>query len=50
MEANRISAEISEIRRQNVRSVLRKLATGICVILMVGVVIYSLLFLAMVIM
>lgn len=50
MEESRIKAEISEIRRQNAKSVLRNLAVGICVILAVGVAAYSLLFLAMVMM
>lgn len=50
MELHGVNEEIFEIRKQNAKSVLKKLVIGICAILMVGVVAYSLLFLAMVIM
>lgn len=50
MEPSKIDIEISEIHKQNVKSVVKKLLTGIYVILMVGVISYSLLFLVIIIM
>lgn len=43
-------AEIAEMRKQNAKSVLKKIAIGVLSILMVGIIIYSLLFFVMVFM
>lgn len=50
MKLEEISIELSKIRKQNTKSVLKKLAVGIYAILAVGVVAYALLFLIMIIM
>ena len=50
MKSEKISMELSKIRKQNAKSVLKKLAVGIYAILAVGVVAYALLFLIMIIM
>ena len=47
MRSQGISIELSEIRRQNAKSMLKKLAVGIYAILAVGVAAYALLFLIM---
>lgn len=44
------NTEITEMRKQNVRSVLKKVATGILSILLVGIIAYALLFFIMFIM
>lgn len=44
------NAEITEMRKQNAKSVLKKVLTGMIYIFMVGVIAYTLLFLVMIIM
>lgn len=50
MQTDEVGIELSKIREQNARSVLKKLAIGIYAILAVGAVAYALLFLIMIIM
>lgn len=50
MDLRRVNPEVFEIRKQNAKSVLKKLVVGVYAILMIGIIAYSLLFLAMVIM
>lgn len=50
MKPEEINRELSKIRKQNAKSVLKKLVVGIYAILAVGVAAYALLFLVMIIM
>lgn len=50
MQSSEKKSEIIEMRKQNAKSVLKKVVTGMLSILIIGVIAYTLLFIVMIIM